>query len=69
MNHLLSSFNHPTLSFLKDRMVHVMLIGAALFFFALPLNAHAQGLNWEGQTGAFVTIRSLPLPIQLASRN
>lgn len=55
MNHLLSSFNHPMLSFLKDRMVHMMLIGAAVFLFALPLNAHAQGLNWEGQTGAFVT--------------
>lgn len=36
------------------RRTRLILATAVIFFFATPIT-HAQSLNWEGQTGAFVT--------------
>lgn len=41
--------------FLKHQWVHIFLIGFVLCVALIPQPTLAQGLNWEGQTGAFVT--------------
>ncbi len=53
-NSIRSLFKRLAVVWASNRRVRLAAVPAVLFLLATPI-AHAQSLNWEGQTGAFIT--------------